>query len=130
MNFTPPTANDKFFVDGAGNNRLSVTFRDVSYPIPAGATQLVVRFEAATTFFNEIVGFDNVRIHTGDLPVTQPTIGFSRQGANLAVEFTGVLQHSTTLVTGSWADIPGATSPWLIPPNEVAGRKFFRSRTP
>ena len=128
MNFTPPTANDKFFVDGAGNNRLSVSFRDVSYPIPDGATQLVVRFEAATTFFNEIVGFDNVRIHTGDLVTTQPTISVSKQGENLSIDFTGILQTSSSLLTNGWNDIPGATSPHVIPNNNIVGTQFYRSR--
>lgn len=71
-NFIPLTANDKFFADEAGNNRLSVVFRDVTYPIPDGATDLVVRFEAMSTFFNEIVGIDNVRIHSGNLPPAGP----------------------------------------------------------
>lgn len=130
VNFTTPTANDKFFVDNAGNNRLSVVFKDVSYRVPDGATQLVVRFEAQTTFFNEIVGFDNVRIHTGDLPTTPLTIGFARQGADLAIDFTGILQRSSTLLTGSWADIQGATSPYLIPQNDLVGSKFYRARAP
>lgn len=72
VNFTTPTANDKYFSDGEGKNRLSATFRDVSYTVPAGATQLIVRFESTSTFFNEIVAFDNVRIHAGDLPPSGP----------------------------------------------------------
>ena len=130
VNYTTPTANDKFFADSAGNNRLSVLFRDVSYKIPGGATQLVVRFEAASTFFNEIIGIDNVRIHTGALPTTPPTINITRQGAGLTIEFTGVLQRSSTMLAGSWADVPGAASPHLIPAGELVGTKFYRARTP
>ncbi len=130
VNFTPPTANDKFFADSAGNNRLSVVFKDVSYSVPDGATQLVVRFESQSTFFNEVVGFDNVRIHTGALPTTAPTIGFARQGAALTIQYTGVLQRSSTLLTGSWTDVVGATSPYLIPQSQLVGRNFFRSRAP
>ena len=130
VNFTTPTASDKFFADNAGNNRLSVVFKDVSYSVPDGATQLVVRFEAASTFFNEVVGIDNVRIHTGALPTTSPTIGFARQGADLTIEFTGVLQRSSTLLTASWTDVQDATSPYLIPQNDLVGRNFFRSRAP
>ena len=129
-NFTTPTANDKFFTDSTGNNRLTVAFKDVSFRIPDGATQLVVRFEAMSTFFNEIIGFDNVRIHTGDLPSSAPTIGFSRQGANLAIEFSGVLQRSSTLLPASWSDIPGASSPHIILPQSLIQREFFRSRAP
>ena len=105
-------------------------FRDVSYKIPDGATQLVVRFEAASTFFNEIIGIDNVRIHTGALPTTPPTINITRQGAGLTIEFTGVLQRSSTMLAGSWADVPGAASPHLIPAGELVGTKFYRARTP
>ncbi|MDB6135841.1 MAG: hypothetical protein JWM59_4084 [Verrucomicrobiales bacterium] len=132
VNFTTPTASDKFFADDAGNNRLSVAFRDVSYPIPAGATQLVVRIEASTTFFNEIVGFDNVRIHTGDLaqPPPVPSIRLTRQAAGLTLEFTGILQRSSTLLPGSWANIQGAASPYLIPQSELIGRNFFRAQAP
>ena len=72
VNFTPPTANDKFFTDPAGNNRLAAVFRDVEFKISDGATDLVVRIEAISTFFNEIVGFDNIRIHSGPLVVTPP----------------------------------------------------------
>ena len=46
-----PSGNDKFFADGQGNNRLGVAFKDVSYKLPSGATDLVVRFEAMSTFF-------------------------------------------------------------------------------
>jgi hypothetical protein len=127
-NFTTPTANDKFFVDDAGQNRLSVTFKDVSYKVPNGATQLVVRFETASTFFNEIVGLDNVRIHTGDLVGALPTIGIAQQGPNLAIEFTGVLQTSSTLLTGAWSDVAGATSPFVIQKNEMVGARFYRAR--
>jgi hypothetical protein len=41
---------------------LGKTFQDVTFNIPASATNLVVRFEAYSTFVNEVVGFDNVRI--------------------------------------------------------------------
>jgi hypothetical protein len=127
-NFTPPTANDKFFADAEGKNRLSVSFKDVTFNVPNGATQLVVRFESASTFFNEIVGLDNVRIHTGDLVTTQPTISISKQGANLSIDFTGILQTSSTLLTNGWNDIPGATSPHVIPNNNIVGTQFYRSR--
>ncbi len=41
---------------------LGNTFEDLTFPLPAGATSLVIKFEAYSTFFNEIVAFDNVRI--------------------------------------------------------------------
>ncbi len=41
---------------------LGNTFEDITLPLPEGATNLVIRFEAYSTFFNEILAFDNVRI--------------------------------------------------------------------
>jgi uncharacterized protein (DUF2141 family) len=36
--------------------------------VPAGATNLVVKFDSQSTFYNEIVAFDNVRITSGLAP--------------------------------------------------------------
>jgi hypothetical protein len=42
-------------------------FIDVTFDLPAGATNLAVRFEAFNTWGNEIVAVDDVRIYTGSL---------------------------------------------------------------
>lgn len=56
--------------DGTGalafaGHRLGNAFEDVTIPLPEGATNLVIKFEAYSTFFNEIVAFDNLRITAG-----------------------------------------------------------------
>ncbi len=58
--FSAPTANDKYFTNGT--TRLDPVFKEAVFNIPDGATNLVIRFSALTTWWNEIVGFDYVRI--------------------------------------------------------------------
>ncbi|MDZ4782097.1 MAG: PEP-CTERM sorting domain-containing protein [Planctomycetia bacterium] len=41
---------------------LGNVLEDFTFDLPAGATNLVIRFEAYSTFYNEILAFDNVRI--------------------------------------------------------------------
>ncbi len=41
---------------------LGNVFEDVTFPLPEGSTNLVIKFEAYSTFFNEILAFDNIRI--------------------------------------------------------------------
>jgi hypothetical protein len=56
--------------DGGATYLLPSAFTDVSWNISQLApniTDLVVRFEAISTFPNEIVAIDNVRIHSGEL---------------------------------------------------------------
>jgi hypothetical protein len=49
-----------------GNQRrLTREFADFTYDIPATATDLIVQFEAGSTWWNEILAFDNVRITEG-----------------------------------------------------------------
>jgi hypothetical protein len=45
--------------------RLTREFADFTYNIPATATDLIVQFEAGSTWWNEILAFDNVRITEG-----------------------------------------------------------------
>jgi hypothetical protein len=42
-------------------------FIDVTFDVPAGATNLSIRFEALTTWGNEIVAIDDVRVYSGSL---------------------------------------------------------------
>ncbi|MBL9126415.1 MAG: hypothetical protein JNL97_02150, partial [Verrucomicrobiales bacterium] len=107
VNFTTPTANDKYFADGEGKNRLSTTFRDVTYKIPDGATDLVVRFDSTSTFFNEIVGFDNIRIHSGDLPPSGPVGQPAELGQTVngfQDDFTGATRNPDWKVRGPGGD--------------------------
>lgn len=102
-------------------------FKDVTYNIPAAATDLVIRFEAHSTFFNEVVGFDNIRILAKgpDLPV----ISVRRDGVNVVVEYTGVLQSAET-VGGPYTDVNGAVSPLVLTPGSRGAHGFYRARNP
>jgi hypothetical protein len=76
IRFTAPSGDDKFFDDRSTKpgspTRLGLAFQDVTYDLPAGATQLVIQIRATTTWFNEIVGFDNLRITAGEEPPPPP----------------------------------------------------------
>lgn len=132
-----PSGSEKFLVekikggDGMGGppdlvipdytKRIGIVARDLTYDIPDGATKLVVRFEANSTFWNEIMAFDNIRITSGEIPL--PTLAVTRNGAKVRVDFTGALQSATT-VNGTFTDVPGNP----VSPLEV-GPGFYRSRS-
>ncbi|MGK0185793.1 MAG: hypothetical protein ACI9R3_001574, partial [Verrucomicrobiales bacterium] len=79
IHFTAPSGNDKFFNDQGTNpdspTRLGLRLQDVTYAIPDGATNLVIRIDALTTWWNEIVAFDNIRLTSGG--------GGGKQGGNV-----------------------------------------------
>ncbi len=70
--------------------RLTRRFTDFTYDVPAGATQLIVEFRAATTWWTEIVALDNVRITE-------------------ASSVTGLTLQSATAATGPYTDDASAT---------------------
>jgi hypothetical protein len=127
--YSAPDGNTKYFVDTAHNNthRLNLTFQDATYDIPAGATDLVIEFRAATTFWNEIVGFDNVRITSGTGGGGAPTVGIARNGTDLQVTFTGTLE-SAPAITGPWTAVPGASSPLVLKPAQLTTAAFYRAK--
>lgn len=53
---------------------LTREFADFTYKIPTNATDLIVEFRVASSWWNEILALDNVRITSG-LPVAPPPIG-------------------------------------------------------
>ncbi|MBM3839904.1 MAG: hypothetical protein FJ398_18430 [Verrucomicrobia bacterium] len=141
-----PTANEKFLVerikggDGMGGptdlvkpdytKRVGIVAKEFTYDIPDGATQLVVRFESNSTFWNEIVAFDNIRIHTGALAAPKPLISIKRDADKVVVEFGGVLQSANS-VTGPWTDVAGnPKSPYTIERGSQATARFLRARAP
>jgi hypothetical protein len=109
--FSAPDANTKYFVDTRnGNiNRLGLKFIDATYNVPDGATQLAVEVWAKTTWWNEIVAFDNIRIMAGEaLTPIQLTSTLAAGKVNLT--WTGgnppfVLQSRADLGQGSWLDL-------------------------
>ena len=61
------TGNQPWLADRLHGNqrRLTREFADFTYNIPATATDLIVQFVAGSTWWNEILAFDNVRITEG-----------------------------------------------------------------
>jgi hypothetical protein len=58
-----------------GTHVLGNEFEDITLPLPAGATNLVIKFEAFSTFFNEILAIDNVRIKSASVDTPGDTDG-------------------------------------------------------
>jgi len=109
------------------NYILRGNFRDVTYPLPAGATDLVIQFEANCTFFNEVFAWDNVRI-TARGP-DAPELSIRRNGVNIEVRYTGTLLSAPT-VDGTYTPVQNAANPHVIPPASQGRQLFFRSRNP
>ena len=106
--------------------RLGLALQDISYPIPAGVNSINLRIEAITTWWNEIVSFDNIRVTSGEAAPVEPEpavpggiVGFSTQGGNLVIEYTGTLKAADT-VTGPYSDVSGVSSPATITPEGPA----------
>ncbi|MFO1497389.1 MAG: hypothetical protein U1G07_03160 [Verrucomicrobiota bacterium] len=127
--FTAKDASEKFFrnLNGDGPRRLGYTFQDFTYDLPAGSSQLVLRIQAMSTFFNEMLGFDNIRITSGSSS-GGATISISRSGADLQLTFTGTLETAGA-VNGPWTAVPGnPASPLVIPKAQQTGTAFYRVR--
>jgi hypothetical protein len=61
------TGRQPWLADDLDGNqrRLTREFADFSYDIPATATDLIVEFVAGSSWWNEILAFDNVRVTSG-----------------------------------------------------------------
>ncbi len=139
--FGSPTATEKFLVemikggDGLGGppelvipdytKKISIVARDLTYDIPDGATQLRVRFESNSTFWNEIVAFDNIRITSGDLTPPSAKLTISAADGKVTITYSGTLQSSANVASG-YTDVAGATSPFTVPHTDQV--RFYRSR--
>lgn len=84
--FTAPSGDDKFFNDVRTNpsnpTRLGLALQDITYDIPDDVNSISLRIEAITTWWNEIVAFDNIRITSGEI-VAPPSGPVALQLANL-----------------------------------------------
>jgi hypothetical protein len=122
--FTAPSGNDKFITDGT--TRLGIGFQDVTYDLPAGATQLVVRFECLTTWWNEIVALDFVRITAGAVSV-DPFISVERSGTDILINYSGTLQVADE-VTGPFTDVAtGVDQQLTLQPDPQVPHRFYRA---
>lgn len=133
--FTPPSGSDKFMDDRQTNptkpTRLGLAFQDVTYAIPADATQLVIEVRSNTTWWNEIVAFDNIRVTAGEA-AGEPTLSVAKQGNNVVVTYgNGTLQRTTALASNPaqtvWTDVT-APSPHTVTPAQQTTAEFFRVR--
>jgi hypothetical protein len=91
--------------------RLTRRFADFTFDLPAGATQLIVEFRAATSWWTEIVALDNVRI--------------SQAGAVPSLTLQSALN-----VTGPYTDDPSATvntTEKTITVPQPDGARFYRA---
>lgn len=104
--FSAPSGAVKYFadIDHGNQPRLGLEFQDVTYDVPAGATSLVIEIRAATTWWNEIVGIDNIRVTAGVVSTPIRLEGIARAGN--AVELTWSGGTAPFLVQGSMA-LPG-----------------------
>lgn len=126
--FSAPSGAVKYFadIDHGNSPRLGLEFQDVTYDVPAGATSLVIEIRANTTWWNEIVGFDHIRITAG--AAAPPSLSVARDGADVVLTFTGTLQTAPA-VTGPWTDVPGnPASPLRITRANQQAVQFFRAR--
>lgn len=124
VHFTAPSGNDKFITDGT--TRLGIGFQEVSYDLPADASDLVIRFEALTSWWNEIVAFDDVRIVSGQVAI-EPVVGIRRDGANLIIEYSGTLQESDS-AAGPFSDVAtGENEELTLEPADLGSQKFYRA---
>lgn len=130
--FSAPDGNSKYFVDitHGNSNRLGLRFQDVSYAVPAGATQLIVEVRAATTWWNEIVAFDNLRVTAGSASASPATLTSSKVVAGkLELTWTGgqppFTVQSAPVLGGAWTTVTtGNERTASVPITGTAG--FFR----
>lgn len=130
--FEAKDGTEKFFrnLNGDGPRIVRYGFQDFTFDVPPGATDLVVKLDAMSTFFNEMLGFDNIRITAGGGGggTADPTIGIARSGTDLQITFTGVLE-SAPAITGPWTAVAGnPSSPLVISRAQQTGTLFYRVR--
>jgi hypothetical protein len=58
-----------------------------------------------------------------------PAIAIARSGADAAITYSGTLQSSPTMTSGSWAPVVGATSPYQFPV-PAGGFHYYRAASP
>ena len=131
VRFTAPSGSDKFFDDRTTNpetpTRLGLRFKDVTYALPDGMTQAVFEVRAFSSWWNEILAFDNIRITEGAPSVEIPTVSLARDGGGIRIEFTGTLEMTTDL-PGGWTEVQAGGGVHTIPAGSLEPHAFFRAR--
>ena len=134
ISFSAPSGNDKFFNDqgtnGENPTRLDLNFQDVTYDLPDGLSEIRLRVESVTTWWNEIVGMDNLRVTSGAFEIIVPEVHIRREGENIVVEWKGMLQSATD-IRGPWQDFADdSQSPIILGPGDQLPLQFWRSILP
>jgi len=134
--FTAPSGDDKFFNDVKTNpsnpTRLGLALQDITYDVPAGVNSIDLRIEAITTWWNEIVVFDNIRVTSGEI-VVEPTPSGDAGTLNapalkangdvtLSWDGGGTLEE-TASIDGPWSASADQANPQTRTPS---GTAFFR----
>jgi hypothetical protein len=110
--------------------RLTKQFADFTYDVPADATDLIVEVRVATTWWNEIVGFDNIRVTAGSSGSggAPPTISVAADGADVVVTFSGSLESRSAFGTATWQSVTTTGTTYRIPASSLAKAAFFRAK--
>lgn len=115
-------------LDG-NQRRLTREFADFTYSIPTNATDLIVEIVAGSSWWNELLGFDNVRITSGALSTPlQITSATKAAGNALDVVCTGgtppFLVQGSTALPGNWVDLYTAAGRTFKVPVAGAGATY------
>ena len=94
-------------MDGS-QRRLTRNFADFIYNIPTNATELVIKIDAGSSWWNELLGFDNIRITSGlvsPIAFTAPSL----IADDLVLNWSGgtapfIIQGKSSL-TDAWIDL-------------------------
>ncbi len=110
--YSAPSDPVKYFVDiDNGNiNRLGLTFQDVTYDAPADSRQLIIEFRAFSSWWNETLAFDNVRISAGAVTQDLGPVSATLEGDDIELSWTGgtppyLVQGKLDLEDPAWIDL-------------------------
>jgi hypothetical protein len=131
MFFTAPSGTLKYFDDSSTHPenpvRLRPAFQDVTYDVPPGATDMVIEIRGLSTFWNEIMAFDDIRVTSGTTLVENLTLNIQRTAGNIVINFTGgTLQRNSTLAPATWQDVSTTGASLTLTPAQQTGNAFYR----
>ena len=105
---------------------LAPAFNDFTYNIPTNATDLIVEFRVLSTWWNEILAIDNVRITEGAATQPPPQISnLLRSGNNVTITWIngGTLEWTTSLSAPiTWTSTGDSDGSYT---EAVSGNKYF-----
>ena len=105
---------------------LAPEFNDFTYNIPTNATDLIVEFRVLSSWWNEILAIDNVRITEGAAQPPPQITGVSRSGNNVTITWVngGTLYSATSLsALASWTTTGDSDGSYT---EAVSGNNYFR----